>query len=543
MLSLLQSLCYLIFVIFLLCLPVQISFAHNGEDHSHDVNMNATQTVPTAETESEQFELVVQADMTAKQLFFYIDDFATNQPVEKAILEIEMGTFRAVATEIETGTYRLNAPFLSAGKSFPLAITVRTPETSDLLAVTLTLSPPAENNQPAVSAGHTTAWQDRALLFVLGMSLGGGLFWIVQRRSARFSQHRSVAFFIMGTLLLSITASPLPAEAQSVQFAKPLFIEKRTQRFLGIRTQEAHLAMLPHTVTLQATVVADANHSGKIQANQNGRLSLKGAPLYIGQAIKKDQLVGLLQPTLTALEKSTQTAQLADLQQQIAMAEQKLNRYTQIPEVIAQKDITNARLELQGLRARAAATARAFQQAEALRAPISGQITSLNMTHGQIVNAGDVLLEMTAPQGLLLEAIQFDTKQSLAFEQASLSYQGQAYPLIFLGKSLKRREQGQPFLFGFPPGKTPPNLQIGQPLSLVLTLKEKQLGFQLPQSSLAKNKENEDIIFIHEHAQLFRPYRVKAQPLAANMIFIPKEMIRERDRVVVQGAAALAQKN
>lgn len=544
MLSLLQYICNLFFVIFLLFVSAQTSLAHNGEDHSHNLNVTTTHALPTAEAESEQFELVVQANMPEKQLLFYLDDFATNRPIEKATLEVEIGTFRGQATEVETGVYQLKAPFLNQGPNFPLAITIHTTKTSDLLALTLKVPP---SHTPVTHTFDVTSpplsWPIAGFIFILGISLGGGIFWLMGRRASRLSQHKAIGLIFIITVAFPLILQAHHATAQPIENAKPIFVEKRTQRFLGIRTQVAQLAQISQTVTLQATVVADTNHSGKIQANQSGRLRLKGVPLYIGQHIKKDQIVGELQPTLTALEKSTQTAQLADLKQQISIAEQKLNRYSHIPEVIPQKEITTAHLELQGLRARAAATAKAFQQAETLRAPISGFITALNMTHGQVVNAGDILLEMTAPQGLLIEAIQFETKQALSFEQASLTYEGQQYPLLFLGKSLKRREQGQPFLFGFQTGKTPPTLQIGQPLTITLTLKEKQIGFQLPQSSLTKNKENEDIVFIHEHAQLFRPYRVKALPLSAEMIFIPKGMINERDRVVVQGAAALAQKN
>lgn len=538
--SLLHFLCNLLGGLFLFLGSLHVSLAHNGEDHAHEtVGAEAVPTLPNAETESEQFELVVQADPVKKILLFYLDDFQTNAPVSHATLEIETGQFRALAQEKEKGVYLLNAPFLHLAGDYPLTVTITAGQISDLLALTVKI--PQKNHQKIQQEEWPIlAWSQIGLFFMLGVGVGGGIFLLLQRRPFH-SAKIILPLFLSSSFCLMVGS--FPQEGHAFELSKSLFVEKATQRFLGVRTQQIALENIAKTITLQATVVADPNQSGKIQANQSGSLTLSGKPLYIGQTVRKNQIVAVLHPTLTALEKSTQSVQLADLKQQIALTEQKLSRYRQIPEVIPQKEITNAQLELQGLRARVAATARAFQQTETLRIPITGTITTLNMTHGQVVNAGEVLLEITAPQGLLIEALQFESPAFSQFETASLTYQGKTIPLVFLGKSLKRREQSQPLLFGLKKIESLPVLQMGQPLSIVVTLKEKQRGYRLPQSSLAKNKENEDIVFVHEHAQLFRPFRVMSQPLENNMIFIPENWLHPQDRVVVQGAAALAQKN
>lgn len=138
-------------LLFLLPVPV---FAHGDEDHGANAAPAAmTSTAPRAEAQTELFELLVTPQ--EGQLTIYLDGYADNQPVEDAKVEIESGNWKAVASAVEPGTYRVAAPQFAKPGNYPLVFTVTAGDNADLIETTLTVSTAAA---PVATGSRFPAW-------------------------------------------------------------------------------------------------------------------------------------------------------------------------------------------------------------------------------------------------------------------------------------------------------------------------------------------------------------------------------------------------
>lgn len=155
--------------------------AHEGHDHGAPVPVLAGQPVqPQFAVASEEFEVVgVLAD---DGLTLYLDETASNRPLDGATLEVASTVLSGVAAPAAAGTYRLplKAP-LAAGKH-ALTLTVVTAESSDLLSATLEVGAAAPAPSPSVaSRGQPLLIGGAALLLAV---VGGVFYFRRQQRPA-----------------------------------------------------------------------------------------------------------------------------------------------------------------------------------------------------------------------------------------------------------------------------------------------------------------------------------------------------------------------
>ncbi|HVL10197.1 MAG TPA: hypothetical protein VM512_13720 [Burkholderiaceae bacterium] len=148
--------------------------------HSHDAAPAAdTGTVlPRFTAISEAFELVGVVD--GKTLTLYLDHAPDNRPVDNATLELELDGTAVPVTGTGPGTFTATLAAAPAAGETPVAATVVTGQTSDLLAGTLDIH--ADAHEDASNTPLTTA-----LLAALGTGLGllaAALIWkrISQRK-------------------------------------------------------------------------------------------------------------------------------------------------------------------------------------------------------------------------------------------------------------------------------------------------------------------------------------------------------------------------
>ena len=116
---------------------------------------------PRFATDTDQFELVGVLD--GQVLTLYLDQFGSNEPVAKAQIEIERGTWKALATEVSPGVYAVAAPALAQPGKHVLTVTVQAGDKSDLLNATLEVG--AVN---AASARHAAGRAAQALVGLVG---------------------------------------------------------------------------------------------------------------------------------------------------------------------------------------------------------------------------------------------------------------------------------------------------------------------------------------------------------------------------------------
>jgi len=337
------------------------------------------------------------------------------------------------------------------------------------------------------------------------------------------------------------TAAAMPGTSTAPQRLEDgsLFIPKAVQRQLGLRTRVAVVQELAVTVELAGTVVADARAGGLVQAGQAGRVEATGAGLpVLGQTVRKGELLAQLRPVLSSMERGSNLAQMAEIAAQLAIAERKVARYAQLEGAVPQATIDAARLERDALRQRRSALGSGLNQAEALRAPISGVVSAAHAVAGQVVDAKDVLFEVVDPARLSVEALAYDPLPAGGVARASAAVPGGALDLAYVGSGRQLREQAQVLLFRVQPGG--PAVAVGQPLTVLATTAARVHGAAVPRSALVKTATGETAVWVHTAAERLVRRPVTAQALGALELAVTQGLA-QGERVVTDGAALLAQ--
>jgi len=321
-----------------------------------------------------------------------------------------------------------------------------------------------------------------------------------------------------------------------------VFLPKLSQRQLGIRTVLAESRELPMTHQWVGQIVMDPNAGGKVQPTVAGRVEAgpRGLPV-LGQAVRKGEVLAVVRPSASAIERAGQNAQAAELRANLELAKRQLARLQELEGSVPQKEIDAAQVEVRSLGERLAAIAGSLTSSESLVAPVSGVIASSNVVAGQVVDAREVLFEIVDPTRLQVEAIAHDAALANSVAQASASVDGgkTAFPLAWVGAGRSLREQSLPVLFRTVEGKAPP-LSVGQPLQVVVQTREQITGIPVASAALVKNPGNQEIVWVHTSAERFVPRTVRYRMLDGATVTVT-DGLAAGDRVVVQGAPLVNQ--
>lgn len=136
--------------------------AHEGEDHDDPpaATLPIAETGPRVATATDLFELVAVA--SGNQITLYLDRFATNEPISGAKVEIDQGTFNAVAQEVEAGVYQASADGLAQPGPHSLTVTVQAGDDADLLSLTVGSSAQGagvSSASPSIGDSASRAWR------------------------------------------------------------------------------------------------------------------------------------------------------------------------------------------------------------------------------------------------------------------------------------------------------------------------------------------------------------------------------------------------
>jgi hypothetical protein len=322
-----------------------------------------------------------------------------------------------------------------------------------------------------------------------------------------------------------------------------VYLPKLTQRQLALRTLIAEQGRSPQTFELFGKVMMDPNAGGKVQPTVAGRIEPgpRGLP-SLGQPVKKGEVLAIVRPSVGAIERGNQAAQVAELRSSKSLAEKRLARLQQLEGTVPQKEVEAAKAEVQALTERLAAVGGSLSSTEMLLAPATGVIASANVVAGQVVDAREVLFEIVDPARLLIEAIAYDAKLATRIATASARIEpGVSIPLTFIGAGRSLREQALPILFRFNPGKQPlPSLTVGQPLTVLAQTDQTVTGFAVPAIAIVKDRNNQDIVWVHVGAERFVPRAVRFVP-SDGTTSIVVDGLAKGERYVVQGVSLLNQ--
>jgi membrane fusion protein, heavy metal efflux system len=317
-------------------------------------------------------------------------------------------------------------------------------------------------------------------------------------------------------------------------------VPKLSQRRMQIRTVLAPQTEAGATVELNGRVVIDPNAGGRVQAVHGGIVEAgpQGLPAA-GQAVRKGQVLAYLKHHAEPFAEAAQQAELANLRASRQIAEQRLQRLEALEGTTPRKEIDAARAELAGLRAREASIGGSLRAREAIVAPVAGVIARAELLVGQVVEARELMFEIVDPARLMVEATTSDATLAKRIDTARLAAPA-GHPLRLVGAAGTLRDGVLPLTFRASVASDAAPLALGQPVTVVVQLRDKVKGVVLPSSALVRNPANEPVVWIKSGAERFIPQPVEARPLDGNTVVVTRGLAPD-NRVVVQGAALVNQ--
>lgn len=534
-----------------------------GPAHGHGAEEVAggAQPHPRFVAESEIHQLVgVFRDGV---LTLYLDRQADNAPVTDATVSLEVAG-RAVAVQARPdGTWR-TAPealteALAAGGEIEILASIGGPA-PDLLIGTLALgevtteSPAGQGVMSRMASFlHPSLEIEWALL---GMAVTGlaalmlGWAWGRDRRGG--------AILLLGLVAAAGPAGaspghdhgPAASAATTTRTDTPrrlpdghVFVAKPTQRLLEIRTVEAQEQAAGRAISLIGRVVTDPNRGGLVQSTVGGRVvPPEGGLPRLGQAVRRGDILALVEPPLPAADRTTIAERLGEIDQSIASAETRLQRARTLAATGAgiRTQVVDIEVELDGLRRRRAMLTQNRGAAEILRAPGSGIIASGGIQAGQVVEARDVLFQIIDPAGLWVEASAFGPEVATMRFGAASAALGSAPPMALRFLGFGRALQQQATLVHFAIEAPPPGLSLGQPVTVVAQVGDPVPGIVLDRAAVVRGGNGETIVWRQVAPERFEAMPVRVEPLAADRVLIAAGL-EVGARIVVRGAGFVNQ--
>jgi hypothetical protein len=554
--------CRALFAALLLAGSFQFGFAHEGHDHGDAKQTVPLPAAPRGEASSDAFELVAVAK--DGELTIYLDRFATNEPVTDATLVAETPQGSSATTLAGDGTYRLPAPWMAKAGHYDIIATV-TPKRGEVDILSFSIEIPLV--LPAASAGRSGLIGHAfgaGLTDQLSSSASGVAFALVGAFVAGMLvallllRRRRVAIVALaaglGLVLLAggavahegekhadekKPAAPLAATRDVAQILADgsVFVPKSTQRILAIRTTIAEQAAYKRTVELPGRIIPDPDASGFVQAAVGGRLSPpEGGFSRLGTRVRKGDVLAYVTPPLQAIDVSDMRQRQGELDQQISIAERRLQRYeTLAPSgAIARSLLEETRLELQGLKDRRASLDKVRRDPEALVAPVDGIVAEGTPVAGQIVQSNAVVFHIIDPSRLWIEALSYEAMPML--RSASARIGSKDLPLAFRGAGFADRNQSIPIHFALEGDVE--GLRVGQFVTVFADTPDEQRGIAVPRTSIVRTSAGQEAVFEHVAAERFEQRTVRIEPLDGQRVLVSQGLEAGR-RVVVQGAELL----
>lgn len=537
----------------ILALPV-VAWAHEGEDHSEE-EAKAEATSSAGATTSGRFaaqagglELVAAAE--GHDLTVWIDQWADNSPVANARVNVTVDG-RSIEARPINGTYILDAPTLDAPGPHRMSFAVTRGDVARTMAGTLNVA------AAPVAAEESGGVPWRTVLLVLlatGVIGGALLLWRARHRGP------AVALVLAGLLAQphpifahegedhsedeakapAATVASGTANAGATRTADGAVVAlKPLQRIIDLRTEVAVAGQASPSISLTGRIIADPQSGGLVQSTTGGRILAAGGLPLIGQRVRAGQALATIEPTLQAIDEADIARELADLDQQIALAANRAARVRRLEGLVPRREIEEAQITLGGLRSRRAGLGRASTARETLVAPISGIVSAVPVRVGQVVAAETTLFEIVDPSRLFVEANIFD-RRSISYGSRGLgrAADGTTFQLVFAGAGLADRGSagaGQFRVVGAPYG-----LRVGEPVTIEVSAGAPVAGVVVPRAAVLTGENGLASVFVKQGPESFVARPVRTAPLDATRVVLLSG-VRVGERVVTAGAGLLSQ--
>jgi RND family efflux transporter MFP subunit len=522
------------------------STAHEGHDHGEAEKSEVVSSAyPRVAARTERYEIV--GLLKDGRLSVFIDDAVTNEPVTDAALQVTIGDAGAVeATKTGDGVYAVALPDPKPTGSVEVIFSVNAGRGDDLLVDSLALPTAALPQQ------HAHGWlpSGRNMAFSLA-AIGFGLLFAYWTRSGRKAAATVSAVAAAAFVVLAATsfesrsdadratppAAPVLSDAPKRLQDGSVFAGKPTQRLLDVRTAVAEPQTIRPAVNLIGRVIADPNRSSIVQSVYGGRVVPgDGGIPRIGQKVGKGDILIRIEPHLPVADRTTILEKVGEIEQLLAVAENKLRRLRPLAErgAVPQGQVNDLESELEGLRARRETVRSSRTGFEELRASTDGIITSAKAVPGQVIQPQDVLFQIADPGSLWVEALAYDDIGLQAPDAASaIGSNGQPIALSFVGISRALRQHASVVQFAIP--EPPAALNIGQPVNVMVQSGEAVSGLVFPRAAVVRSGNGENIVWLHTAPERFEPRPVRILPVDAARVVVAAGL-DGRERIVVRGA-------
>lgn len=537
------------------------AFAHSG--HRHEAEATAVPHAAEPRFSVETADLMLVGIVTAERLWLYADAPATNAPIDRLRIEVDLNGRVAAAVAQGAGRYAVTLNELKMPGVHTLVITVNDGARTQLLTGSLTVPAVAENQ--AVSP----SWNRAAPILFAGC-LVSLLAW----RRLRATAPAAMTAWMLGTIGLCVVilsgvyivytstsyaavtpASPArPASAADAELEQPdtrsqrlsdgtRFVPKPAQTLLGLRTVVARAQQLPRSVILPGRIIPDPHGTVVVQAEQAGRLSPpdQGFP-QPGARVAKGQLLAYLQPVVSSLDAARQRAELAALEKDLYLNKRQTER---LLEQLGARD-TTASVALEVGRAEQTALQRRIDLLRAalavklpMTAPMDGVIGASNAVNGAVMPAGGEVFSLVDPARFwvqVLVAAELDTGR--INRAVALTRAGGSFPLAFAGHGYQLSNQALPLQFR--PLAAMPGLPIGSLLDVQVQMQDRIDGVPVPRSAVSRSAQDAAAtVWVRRRAEQFEARRVETLSLGDQRILVTSGL-QTGDRIVNDGNALLS---
>jgi membrane fusion protein, heavy metal efflux system len=540
-------------------------FAHEGHDHDDSVKSAlAASTYPRVAAQSELYEIV--GILKDGRLAIYLDYFPSNQPVTDAKVKVTIGDGEPVdAEKAENGTYTLALPRLTGTGSIEVVFSVIANSGDDLLVGSIT---PLPNSATAVSdtGGARLRWVTaipapirNPIVLTLGVVGLGVLFGQFQRKRLLIPAVASggATGVVLGLLVAVALSDDVQWRSKSAPSLRvdsrisdaprrladgSVFVAKPTQRLLEVNTVVTKPETVRPSVNLIGRVIGDPNRTSVVQSIHGGRvIPLENGLPRIGQTVRKGEPLARVDPYLPLADLTTISEKAGEIEQLITVAEIKLRRLRPLAErgAVPQSQITDLETELEGLRRRRDVIRSTRTEPEVLRALTDGVVAAVKVVPGQVVQAQDLLFQIVDPKGLWVEAFVYgDIDPSSLDDAMAVTTTAQVMSLSYQGFS--RALQQHASMVHFAIREPPPNLSIGQPLTVMAKRGASGTGLIVRRDAVVRGVNGEAMVWLHVDPERFEARSVKTQQFDAAHLIVAGGMT-EGERVVIGGADLINQ--
>ncbi len=530
---------------------IPAALAHSGHDHGGSEPPPpppppVANPGPGVAVTGDVFELVLKADGDGATLLF-LADLDSNHPVSGATVEMDAaGTTVPVQPAGSPGVYR--AAWSIPEEPADLTISVSAGGRDDLLLASAVAKPAAVVAAKAASPSKLLpdGWKPWLTggSAALAALFGAGM--IARRRSVAGAVVMLLGLVAAGSAFAHGGEDHGAAGAATAQAAvvpgRAVTMAKESQFLLEVRTAKAEAREVADTVRLVGRVVPDPSGYARVQPAQQGRVvSLPEFPLPVpGQKVKRGDVLIVLEPNLTALERSEQRAALFRVETEIIQITRQIRRWERMGEAARQKDLDEARLDLTRLQKERVQIEDIALGRELLKAPIDGVVTDVHIVPGEVIGPETTAIEVVDPQRLRIEAVLYDLSlaDAIVGGQASTKLlSGHVFGLELIGSGgrIDAQDQGLHLIFRVTDGAR--LLRLGMPVDVYAQTGAASMKVSVPRQAVA-DAGGRPMVFVKTAPESFeaRPVRVGRTIGAWSEI---EAGVTSGERVVIQGAAQL----